>query len=92
MKTEDDLERAIEKLENSVKKYHNRQMGIVEEVVVKEPPVFTLLDRPDSELNEEELKEKRKQRLLKSGYDARERIRQEKEQIRLHQVLKRLHL
>lgn len=42
------------------------------------PPEFPLLDIPDAELNEDEIKEKRKQRLFKANYDARMRAREEK--------------
>lgn len=34
---------------------------------------------PDQQLNEEDIKEKKRQRLLKAGYDARMRIKEEKE-------------
>jgi actin-related protein 5 len=44
------------------------------------------VDVPDHQLNEEELKEKRKQRLLKAGYDARSRAKAEREAERLRQV------
>ena len=44
----------------------------------KKPPSFPLLDVPDAELDEEGIKEKRRQRLLKAGYDARMRARAEK--------------
>ena len=37
---------------------------------------------PDAELTEDQIREKRKQRLLKAGYDAREKMRKEKEEQR----------
>lgn len=37
---------------------------------------------PDHQLNEEDLKEKRKQKLMKAGYDARIRLKAEKDQER----------
>lgn len=40
------------------------------------------MDIPDTELTDEQKKEKRKQRLLKAGYDAREKMRIEKEEQR----------
>lgn len=55
----------------------NRMLGIEE---VKEAPDYSLLDVPDAELSAEQIKEKRKQRLLKNSADARERIRREKEE------------
>lgn len=42
-------------------------------------PVFDLLDIPDDELSDDTKREKRKQKLLKAGIDARERIRLAKE-------------
>lgn len=44
----------------------------------QEEPSFPLVDREDSELTEEEVKEKRKQKLAKAGYDARMRLKAEK--------------
>jgi actin-related protein 5 len=38
------------------------------------------LDIPDEELSEAEKKEKKKQRLLKAGYDARQRAKKAKEE------------
>jgi actin-related protein len=49
---------------------------------VQEEPSFPLLDVPDADLDEDGLKEKRKQRLLKAGYDARVRARKEKDRER----------
>ena len=40
------------------------------------------MDVPDEELDEDGLKEKKKQKLLKAGYDARERAKREKERER----------
>lgn len=39
-----------------------------------------MIDVPDHTLNEEDLKEKRKQKLMKAGYDARIRMKAEKEE------------
>lgn len=44
----------------------------------QEEPSFPLISIPDAELNEEDLKEKRKQKLYKAGYDARMRMKAEK--------------
>ena len=52
-------------------------MGITEE---KEEPNFDLVEIPDDQLNQEQLREKRKQRLLKASADAREKSRIEKEE------------
>ena len=47
---------------------------------MQEPPSFPLVDIPDHQLDEESIKEKRRQRLLKAGYDARNRAKLEKEE------------
>ncbi|CCE62469.1 hypothetical protein TPHA_0C03160 [Tetrapisispora phaffii CBS 4417] len=39
---------------------------------------FELLEVPDDQLDEEQIKEKRKQRLMKANYDARQRAKEEK--------------
>lgn len=41
--------------------------------------MFPMVDRPDEELNEDELREKRRQRLMKAGWEARVKVREEKE-------------
>jgi actin-related protein 5 len=48
----------------------------------QEAPSFPLIDVPDHQLNEEDLKEKRRQKLMKAGYDARIRLKAEKEEER----------
>ena len=40
------------------------------------------MDVPDEELDEDQLKEKKKQKLMKAGHDARERAKREKERER----------
>lgn len=45
----------------------------------QEEPSFPLVDIPDHLLNEADLKEKRKQKLMKAGYDARIRAKAERE-------------
>jgi actin-related protein 5 len=52
-------------------------------MAVQEPPVFPLIDIPDDKLTEEEIKDKRRQKLMKAGYDARIRARAEKEAERI---------
>ncbi|KAK0560941.1 Nuclear actin-protein involved in chromatin remodeling [Tilletia horrida] len=46
----------------------------------KVPPTFPLVDVPDHQLDEEGVKEKRRQRLMKAGYDARMRLKAAKEE------------
>lgn len=74
--TEAELDTNIKRTETELRKKQRKELG--EEAEPEEEPSFPLVGRPDSELNEEELKEKRKQRLMKAGYDARVRARKEK--------------
>jgi actin-related protein 5 len=75
------LEQAIQSLELAIQKARNKQLGLPPpEEPAKEPPSFPLLDIPDSQLDEEGRREKRKQRLLKAGHDAREKARVEREE------------
>lgn len=73
------LERAMKELDKSIRKSRNKDLGIEEtEEEVKEQ-TFPLLEVPDEELDEAGLKEKRQQRLMKSGVEARQRAKAEKE-------------
>lgn len=74
--TEGELEAWMKRTEAEVRRKQRRAMG--EEPEPEEDPTFPLVDRPDEELNEDELKEKRKQRLMKAGWEARVKIREEK--------------
>ena len=73
------LERKIKELEKSIRKSRNKDLGGPENEEEEEPPSFPLLDVPDDQLDAEGLKQKRHQRLMKSGVEARARARQEKE-------------
>ncbi|KAK9727654.1 Nuclear actin-protein involved in chromatin remodeling [Basidiobolus ranarum] len=86
---ESELDEAIKKTETAIKRARNKELGIVEEEE-KEKPNFSLVDIPDEQLSEADRKEKRKQRLLKAGYDARERARvaKEEEKARLEEEMK----
>jgi actin-related protein 5 len=53
---------------------------------LQEPPTFPLLDIPDDQLSEADKKEKKKQRLLKAGYDARQRAKKAKEEDKARQA------
>ncbi|KZO99733.1 actin-like ATPase domain-containing protein [Calocera viscosa TUFC12733] len=77
--TEAEFESVVRKLEAAITTARRKEAGLEEPVPDEAPPTFPLLDRPDSDLTEEEVKEKRKQRLMKAGYDARMRVRAEKE-------------
>ncbi|KAI0638787.1 actin-like protein Arp5p [Trametes polyzona] len=72
------LDSAIKKLEADLKKARKKEAdGENEEP--EGPPSFPLVDVPDED---DGLKEKKKQKLLKAGYEARERAKREKERER----------
>ena len=72
------LDTRIKTLEALIKKARNKDLGIVEEEV-KQIPDFSLVDVPDDQLDEAQIKQKRGQKLMKYGYDARIRAKAEKE-------------
>lgn len=72
------LSNRIATLESLIKKARNKDLGIVEEEV-KQAPDFSLVDVPDDQLDEAQIKQKRTQKLMKYGYDARMRAKAEKE-------------
>ncbi|KAI0762343.1 hypothetical protein C8Q74DRAFT_1289737 [Fomes fomentarius] len=74
------LDSVIKKLETDLKKARKKEAD--GEDPEDEAPSFPLVDVPDDELDEEGLKEKKKQKLLKAGYEARERAKREKERER----------
>lgn len=74
--TENEMEVWVKKTEAEVRRKQRRDMG--EEPEPEEEPTFPMVDRPDEELNEDELKEKRRQRLMKAGWEARVKVREEK--------------
>lgn len=71
------LDRKIKEMEKSIRRQRNKDVGDMEEEP-EEPPTYPLLDVPDEELDEEGLKQKRAQRLLKSNHEARARAKAEK--------------
>lgn len=75
---ESQLEKRIRELEKSIKKARNKDVGDVEEEQ-QEEPTFPLLDVPDEELDEDGLKQKKNQRLMKANHEARQRAKAEKE-------------
>ena len=82
-KDEASLERVMRELEKRIRKSRNKDLGgPEEEEEAVEEQVFPLLETPDADLNEQELKDKRHQRLLKSGLEARMRAKEEKERER----------
>lgn len=66
----------MKKIDEYLKRTRKKDVGELEEPV--EEPTFPLVDRPDADLTEDEIKEKRKQKLYKAGYDARMKIKAEK--------------
>jgi actin-related protein 5 len=78
------LDKRVKELEKGIKKARNKDLGDIEEEAVEEP-TFPLLGVPDEQLDEEGIKQKRQQRLMKSNYDARQRakIEREKEKVRV---------
>jgi actin-related protein 5 len=74
---ENQLDKRVKELEKSIRKTRNKDVGDVEEE--QEEPTFPLLDVPDEQLDEEGIKQKRQQRLMKSNHDARLRAKLEKE-------------
>ncbi|KAH7328119.1 putative chromatin remodeling complex subunit [Stachybotrys elegans] len=78
IKDEAQLEKIIKELEKAVKKARTKDVGGDPEEE-QEQPNFDLLDIPDDQLDEAQLKQKRQQRLLKSNHDARARAKAEKE-------------
>lgn len=75
---ENQLDKKIKEMEKSIRKQRNKDVGDLEEEP-EEPPTYPLLDIPDEELDEDGIKAKRQQRLLKSNHDARARAKAEKE-------------
>ena len=84
LKDEAALERIVRDLDKSIKKSRNKDLGGAEEEPNLEEQLnkFPLLDVPDDQLDEDAIKEKRHQRLMKSGVEARIRAKQEKERER----------
>ncbi|KAL7937867.1 actin-like protein [Trichoderma chlorosporum] len=78
IKDEGQLEKIIKELEKSIKKARTKDVGGDPEEE-QEQPDFGLLDIPDEELDEAQIKQKRQQRLLKSNHEARARAKAEKE-------------
>lgn len=81
--TEAELENWIKRTEAEIRRKQKKDLG---EEEVEEDPVFPLVDRPDEELNEDEIKEKRRQRLMKAGWEARVKVREEKRREKERQV------
>ena len=79
-KDETQLDRMIKEMEKSVRKARNKDLGVSDTAEEEDVASFPLLEIPDDQLDEAGLKQKRHQRLLKSGVEARARAKVEKEQ------------
>ncbi|KAG8952028.1 Nuclear actin-protein involved in chromatin remodeling [Tulasnella sp. 424] len=75
IESEKALDDLIKKLEADLKRAKKKDAP---EDELTEEPTFPLLDVPDEELDEEGLKEKRRQKLNKGLYEARVRMKEEK--------------
>lgn len=73
---EQDFNKYISSLERSLKNAHILEFDEEEEENIEGK--FDLVEIPDEQLTDEQIKEKRKQRLLKANYDARQRAKEEK--------------
>lgn len=76
------LDRRIKDMERSIRRARNKDVGDLEPEP-EVPHTYPLLEIPDKDLDEESIKQKRQQRLLKSNHDARARAKAEKESERL---------
>ena len=78
IKDEAQLDKIVRELEKAIKKARTKDVGGDPEED-QEPPNFDLLEVPDDQLDEAQLKQKRQQRLMKSNHEARARAKAEKE-------------
>lgn len=81
-----DLERKVKaarlragELEDEVRDYRSCAISLLTRPQIEEAPSFPLLDIPDAELDPEQLKEKKRQRMLKAGYETRVKLKAEKQ-------------
>lgn len=84
-KDEAAIERQIKDLRQKIQKARNKDLGTQadEESLEEQLNKFPLLEVPDEQLDEDGIKEKRHQRLMRSGVEARIRAKAEKERERL---------
>jgi actin-related protein 5 len=78
IKDENQLDKMVKELEKSIKKARTKDVGGDPEED-QEQPDFGLLDIPDDQLDEAQIKQKRQQKLMKSNHEARARAKAEKE-------------
>lgn len=82
LKDEAQLDKMINDMDKSVRKARNKDLGVPDNPEEEEIATFPLIDIPDEQLDDAGLKQKRHQRLLKSGVEARARVKVEKERER----------
>ncbi|KAL9104631.1 MAG: hypothetical protein Q9163_000435 [Psora crenata] len=82
LKDEAQLDKMVKEMEKAVRKARNKDLGVEEAAEDEGTQNFPLLDVPDEQLDETGLRQKRHQRLMKSGLEARKRAKIEKEQER----------
>lgn len=73
-----DFHKYVDNLEKSLRKARSQDIDEPEEEV-DPATAWPLAEVPDEELSEEQVKEKRRQKLLKANYDARMRAKEEKQ-------------
>lgn len=78
---ERDFKKYMYNLEKSLKKAQIIETDKDDDENDDEDAKFDLLDVEDSKLNEEQLKEKKKQRFLKASFDARQKAKEEKARV-----------
>ncbi|KAK0495431.1 chromatin remodeling complex subunit [Armillaria luteobubalina] len=71
------LDETIKKLESDLKKARKKEAADDDPM---EEPSFPLVDVPDADLDEDGLKEKKKQKLVKAGYEAQREEKREEEE------------
>ncbi|OZJ06870.1 hypothetical protein BZG36_00026 [Bifiguratus adelaidae] len=84
-KDEADLDEVLKQTEEFIKKARRKELGS-DEMEEKGEPSFPLVDIPDDQLSEADRKEKRKQKLLKAGHEARLRAKKAKEEEKARQL------
>ncbi|CAN6640663.1 actin-related protein 5 [Trichomonascus vanleenenianus] len=71
------LQKKISELDRAIRRARKQDIG--DDDMDEEPPSFPLIDVLDEDLDEDSIKEKRRQKLMKANYDARMRAKEEKE-------------
>lgn len=77
--SEGELDSTVKNIQAALKRHRAKELG-EDPDEPQEAPTFPLADTPDDQLDEEGIKEKRRQRLMRSGHEARLRAKAEKEE------------